>query len=175
VIRKTMTTALVMVLGLAPAYAADVAGNWTVNMTGPMGPETLDLAIEADGNNLAITGKHSVLGDAEGTGTLDGDAIVMNVATTGDMKVGFVLTGAVDGDEMSGTREIKMPEGGGGAPGGAPGQGAPEGGAPAGAAPEGAPAGGAPGGSAPGGAPEGGAPGGADMGELPDEWTAVRK
>lgn len=162
-IRKMITSALVMVLGLAPAYAADVAGNWTVSMTGPMGAESLDLAIEADGDNLAITGKHSVLGDVTGSGTVDGNAIKMSVKATGDMPVGFEFTGTVDGDEMAGTREIKMDAAGGGA------------GGPPGAAPQGGPEGGAPGDAPEGGAPEGGPPGGADMGELPDEWTAVRK
>jgi hypothetical protein len=176
-IKKVLATTLLMALGLAPAYAADVSGDWTISMTGPMGAETLDISIEADGNSLAITGKHSVLGDAQGTGTLDGDTITMTVGTTGDMKVGFAFEGTIDGDQMSGTREIKMESGGGGAPGGgAPGGGAPEGGPPAGGAPEGgAPEGGPPGGGAPegappaggapeGGAPGGGAPGGGDMG-----------
>ena len=82
-------------------------------------PETIDIAIKADGNNLTITGKHSILGDVEGAGTLDGDAINMTVTATGQMKVGFIFEGKVTGDEMAGTREIDMSNmGGGGAPGG---------------------------------------------------------
>jgi hypothetical protein len=140
----------------AIASAADVAGNWTVNMTGRRGAETLDLAIKANGNDLTISGKHSTLGDMKGSGTLNGNNIVMSVIATGERKLGYKLEGTVTGDKMAGTLEIdRSSMGGGGARGG-----------------------GATGGARGGGAAEGGARGGGaggDRSSTSNEWTAERK
>jgi hypothetical protein len=137
----------------AIASAADVAGNWTVNMSGRRGAETLDLAIKANGNELAISGKHSRLGDMKGSGTLNGNNIVMSVIATGERKLGYKLEGTVTGDKMAGTLEIdRSSMGGGGARGG-----------------------GAAGGAA-GGATNGGARGaGRNTSSISNEWTAERK
>ena len=139
----------------AIASAADVAGNWTVNMTGRRGAETLDLAIKANGNDLTISGKHSRLGDMKGSGTLNGNAIVMSVFATGERKLGYKLEGTVTGDKMAGTRRIdrsNMDRAGGATGGGARGAGA---------------AGGATGGGARGA--------GGNTGSISNEWTAERK
>lgn len=134
-----------------PALAGDIAGTWTLSMTGPQGAEVFDILIETDGNNFEVAGDHPALGPSNGAGTLEGDSVELSLVTTGEMVVEFIFEGTVDGDEMSGTREFKM---GGGAPGG---------GAPGG--PGSAPGNAAPGGAAPGGAP----------GELPNDWKAIRK
>ena len=143
----------------AIASAADVAGNWTVNMTGRRGAETLDLAIKANGNDLIISGTHSRLGDVAGSGTLNGNAIVMTVTATGQRKLGYKLEGIVAGDKMAGTREIDRSNIDGGTRGGGA-----AGGAAAGSARSG---GGAAGGAAGGG--------GRDTGSVSNEWTAERK
>lgn len=200
-------TPLLAFLLASSAWAADISGTWTVTMTSPQGSaETFNLAIKSAGENLTITcSDHPVLQTMEGTGTLKGDEIKMNITSTGQTMAGVAIkfTGKVTGNNMAGTREIDssgMSAGGGGAPGGSAGGGQAAGGAPGsaagggapGGAGGGAPAGGqgaAPGGGAPagGGAPGGaggGAPGGAAGGvqtvggaqaEVSNAWTAVKK
>lgn len=189
--RKMITLAAMLLLAFAaPGFAADIAGNWQLDMTNQMGqPETWTLAITADGENLAIDAVHPMFGNVAGTGTLTGSKVTMHLAVAGGIgKVVVDFEGEVTGDKMAGTRKVSYDhseDAGGGAPGGAPagempqGGGMPEG---AGAPPSGAPEGGGPGGGTPpqggmqGGAPEGGAPGGgAPAGDIPDTWTAVRK
>lgn len=110
----------------SPGYTANVSGNWTVNMSGRRGAETLDLVIKVSGSELAISGTHSRLGDVAGSGTLNGNAIVMSVFATGERKLGYKLEGTVTGDKMAGTRQIdrsNMDRAGGGTGGGARGAG----------------------------------------------------
>ena len=145
----------ILLFSAMPALAGDIAGTWTLSMTGPQGAEVFDILIETDGSNFEVAGDHPALGPSKGAGTLEGDSVEMSLVTTGEMVVEFIFEGTVDGDEMSGTREFKM---GGGAPVG----------------PGGAPGNAAPGGAAPGSGGTGAAPGGAP-GELPNDWRAIRK
>jgi hypothetical protein len=181
--RKVLFLLVVLALAVAaPVCAAGVAGTWTLTMSNPMGQEeTFDLAVTDNGGSLVITGTHQQLGGLEGTGTLKGDDITMDVTATGQMAVQLIFEGKVNGKKMEGTRKIEM-AGGGGGEGGAPGGG--EGGAPAGGGQGGPPGGGeggAPAGGGEGGAPaggQGGAPGGAPGGgggEVSDAWSAVMK
>jgi hypothetical protein len=152
-----LTTLIAFVL-TSSVWAADVSGTWTVKMKSPMGQdESFDLAIKAAGENLTITGTHPQLQALAGTGTLKGDAVTMNIKATGQMAVEIAFTGKVAGNKMSGAREIKMSQSGGG-------QGAP------GGAASGAPAAGGQ-----GGAPAAGGQGGASGGEVSNAWTADKK
>ena len=154
--------ALLLFSVTASASAADVVGDWKVNMTGRRGAETLDLAIKAKGNDLTITGTHSRLGDVKGSGTLNGNKIAMKVTATGERKLGYKLEGTVTGDKMAGTLEIDRS-----AMGAAGGRGAgARGGGAAGAGARG-------GGGAGEGARGGGAAGGGS--NTANEWTAERK
>jgi hypothetical protein len=145
-----LTTMFAFIL-TSSAWAADISGTWTLKYTGQQGDErSYDMVIKAAGENLTITATHPSLGEMAGTGTLKGNDITINLTATGEMQVGFLLTGTVSGNKMSGTREVQVPEGDmegrSGAPGGA--------------------ASGAPGGAAsgaPGGAPSG--PPGGDSGD----------
>lgn len=186
-------TTLLAFLLTSSVWAADVSGEWAVTMKSPQGEdESFDILIKAAGENLTITsGNHPVLETLEGKGTLKGDAITMDLKSTGGQMagVGIIFTGKVSGNKMSGTREIDTSGmgsgaaggGGGGAPGGGGGDAAGGQGREGGAAGGGgqAPAGG--GGGAPGGgeAPAGGgggAPGGAASGgEDANTWSAVKK
>ena len=186
-------TAVLTLIFTSSLWAADISGTWTVTMKSPQGSdESFNLVIKATGENLAVTSSdHPVLKTLEGTGTLKGDAITMNLKSTGQQFAGVKLNfkGTVAGDKMSGTREIDSSavssSGGGGAGGGAPGGAAGGGGAPAGGG-QGGPGGqggqgGAPGGAggAPGGgqgsAPGGGAPAGGGQSQVANTWTAVKK
>jgi len=155
-----LTTLLAFVL-TSSVWAADISGTWTVTMKSPQGQdESFDLAIQSAGENLTVTcSNHPVLQTMQGSGTLKGDAIKMDIKSTGQQMagVGLKFTGKVTGNNMAGTREIDtsgMSSGSGAAGGGAPG--------------------GAAGGGASGGAAGGGASGGA-TGEISDAWTAVKK
>jgi hypothetical protein len=175
IMRKTLffTTLLAFVLS-SSVWAADVSGTWTVTMKSPQGQdESFDLAIKAAGENLTVTcNNHSALQILDGTGTLKGDAITMNLTSKGQTMAGVKIkfTGKVTGNKMAGTREVDisgMSSSGGGGQGG---QGREGGAAPAGgqgSAPGGS-AGGAPGGASGGGqggqGREGGAPAGGQGG-----------
>jgi hypothetical protein len=187
-----ITTLFAFIL-TSSTWAADISGTWTVTMKSPQGQdESFDLGIKAAGENLTIAcSNHSVLQTLEGTGTLKGDAIKMDLKSTGQQFAGvkLIFAGKVTGNKMAGTREIdssSVSAGGGGGQGGAAGgdpggQGQAAGGqAPAGAqgaAPGGTP--GAQGGQAPAGAPGGAAGGGQAAGgaqaEISNAWTAVKK
>lgn len=160
----------VMLAFASTAGAQGVAGNWSLTMKSPMGgDETFTLAIADSGGDLTITcSDHPALQNLEGTGTLQGDAITMNLKATGNMPVEFAFTGTVNGDTITGTREISMSQGG--APGGAPpggGDGAAPPGGGDGAAPPGGGEGGAPPGGGEGAAPPGGGEGGPPAGDAP--------
>jgi len=110
-----LTTMLALIL-TSSVWAADVSGTWSLKMQGPMGEENFDIAIKADGENLAVTAAHPFLNEMKGAGTLKGDAINFKLKATGDMPVEFTFTGKVTGDKkMAGTSEIG---GFGGGPGG---------------------------------------------------------
>lgn len=167
-----LTTLLGLVL-TSSVWAADISGTWALTMEAPQGgDESFDLAIKSNGANLTITcSNHPVLQTLEGTGTLKGDEIKMDLTSSGEQFAGVKIsfTGKVTGNKMAGTREIDSSAvssegGGGGAPGGA-GGGAP--GGEGGGAPGGGQAAGGQGGQAPGGAPSGGgqAPSGGQGGQ----------
>jgi hypothetical protein len=190
-------TTLLAFIFTSSVWGADISGTWTVTMKSPQGQdESFDLAIKAAGENLTITcNNHSVLQTLEGTGTLKGDVVKMDLKSTGQQMAGvkLIFSGKVTGNKMAGTREIDTAgmSSGAGAAGGGQGQAAGgqaaqgrQGAAPSaggqapagsqGAAPGGAPAGGAQ-------APAGGAPGGQAQGaggaqaEGSNAWTAVKK
>jgi hypothetical protein len=90
---------------VSPSMAADITGNWQLDMKGPAGPETVKFAVKVTGENLAITGEHSSFGKFEGAGTLKGDVIQMTFPynVNGTM-VNFVFDGTVKGDKMEGIK-----------------------------------------------------------------------
>jgi hypothetical protein len=88
-----------------PALAADITGNWQLEMKGPAGPETVKFSVKVTGEKLAITGEHSSFGKFEGAGTLKGDAIKMTFPyNVNGTPVNFVFDGTVKGDKMEGTK-----------------------------------------------------------------------
>lgn len=179
-------TTVLMFVFTSSIWAADISGTWTLTMSGRQGDVSMDLNIKASEDGYTITANNPTLGDMEGTGKLEGNDVTMNLTATGEMKIGFVFTGTVSGNKMSGTREVSMAGGGRGgqAEGGEGGQGGRGG--------EGG-QGGQQGGQAPGGQQGGQAPGGGEGGEgaqggrggeggqqgggqsMSNEWTAVKK
>lgn len=180
--RKVLFLLVIFALAVAaPVYAANVSGTWALTQAGPQGDENFDLVIKDSGGSLSITGTHPMLGEMEGTGTLKGNDITMDIKATGQMPIDFKYTGKVTGKKMEGTKEYSMAGGGeGGAPAGGGQGGAPAGGgqgAPPSGGQGGAPAGGGEGGAPPaGGGQGGGAPGGGGGGgEVSNVWSAVMK
>lgn len=182
--RKVLLFTVVLAFVFASAAgAADISGTWAVKMKSPMGEdEPFTITIKAAGENLTISSTdHPKLAPLEGTGTLKGDAVTMDLKSGGQMAIELKLTGTVASKEMTGTREFVM--GQGGAPGGE-GGGAREGGTPpegmtggpqggqGGTPPEGAaPPGGEASAASAESAGPGGAPGGA-QGEVSNVFTA---
>jgi hypothetical protein len=96
---------LLMLVFASPALAADISGNWQLEMKGPGGPETVNFSVTVAGEKLAITGEHSSFGKYEGTGTLKGDVINMTFPyNVNGTPVNFVFDGVVKGDKMEGTK-----------------------------------------------------------------------
>lgn len=100
-----LTTVLAFIF-TSSVWAADVSGIWALKMQGPMGDESFDITIKADGENLTVTAAHPFLQEMKGTGTLKGDAINFKLKATGSMPVEFAYTGKLTGAKMAGTLEI---------------------------------------------------------------------
>lgn len=112
--RLSLITTLFVFILTSSAWAADISGDWTLTMSGRQGEESMPMNIKASGGNLTVTATHSMLQAMEGTGTLKGNEISFSLKATGQMPIEFAFTGTVTGNKMSGTREVKMSEGGGG-------------------------------------------------------------
>jgi len=176
--RVLLLLTLITLLAASLAWAADISGTWTIRMKSPAGEdESFDFVIKQAGDNLTITcDNHPVLKTLEGTGTVKGDAVTMNVKATGEMQVALNFTGTVAGNKITGTREIA---GAGGSPEGEESAESAESGEEEGARGE-PPPGGAQGGErgAPpsgeraGAPPAGGAP---PSGEVSNAFTAEKK
>jgi hypothetical protein len=106
IMRKIYVLLMLLVLFfVSPALAADISGNWQLDMKGPAGGETVKFSVKVTGEKLAITGEHSSFGKYEGTGTLKGDAINMTFPfNVNGTPVNFVFDGIVKGDKMEGTK-----------------------------------------------------------------------
>jgi hypothetical protein len=100
-----LTTVLAFVF-TSSVWAADLSGVWALKMQGPMGDESFDITIKADGENLTVTASHQFLQEMTGKGTLKGDAINFNLKATGSMPVEFAYTGKLTAGKMAGTLEI---------------------------------------------------------------------
>jgi len=120
-----MTTVLSFIF-TSSVCSADVSGTWALTMMGPMGEESFDISIQAEGENLAVTAAHPFLNEMKGTGALKGDALNFNLKASGGMPIEFAFTGKLSPEnKMGGTVTISGFPSGPGAPGG---QGQPPGG-----------------------------------------------
>jgi len=102
--KHTMSLALLAILVLFSFMiakadtAADVAGTWTVQVSGDAGSASQTIILTQDGNKISGTFKGPrQSGKLEGT--VDGNAIKFHVKT----RVPLDYTGTVDGDSMMGT------------------------------------------------------------------------
>jgi hypothetical protein len=85
------------------AYAANVAGTWTLSVESPRGTRDSTLVLQQNGEALTGTLK-SQRGDMPVTGTLKGNALALSYKMSmqgNEMEITY--TGTVDGDSMSGT------------------------------------------------------------------------
>jgi hypothetical protein len=94
----------------SPAWAADISGTWTVTMKNAQNKdESFDLVIKAAGENLTVTtSSHPALKNLVGSGTLKDDAVAISIKTIDEHNIEFVFTGKVEGNKMTGTRELKL-------------------------------------------------------------------
>jgi hypothetical protein len=97
-----------VVIFVSAACAEDPVGTWDLKMYGPHGEENMILVIQTGGESLSITGNHPALGDIDGTGSLEGNAITIRTNPAGPKEISLEFTGMIRGDSMSGTRELKM-------------------------------------------------------------------
>jgi len=107
IFRNTVMLCLVALFGaMAPAHAADITGTWlmAVKFGEINGTPTFTLA-QHDGK---VTGTFKgQLGDANVTGTVTGNAIMLSFKTERQgQDLDVIYTGTVDGDSMSGKVEF---------------------------------------------------------------------
>jgi hypothetical protein len=98
-----MTRALVCLLALPLVLgAADVTGKWIFEVRLPVGSGSPTFTFRQDGETL--TGRYSgALGEADVTGTVQGDEIRFQFTVKGDLgELTAKYTGKVSGDAMKG-------------------------------------------------------------------------
>jgi opacity protein-like surface antigen len=97
-----------LAVGMAlPAWAADVAGQWTATFNTQIGEQHYTYTFKVDGEKLTGTAKND-MGTVEITdGTIKGDdiAFVENLDFNGN-KIVITYTGKVSGDEIKFTRKV---------------------------------------------------------------------
>jgi hypothetical protein len=114
---KIISVGAMILLALAPVWAADVAGKWVAHVPGAQGDSEITLAFKVEGEKLTGTLNNSQApGDVEiNEGKISGDEIsfslMRNIGGT-EMKV--VWKGKISGDEIKFTRTTE------GGPGGPP-------------------------------------------------------
>ncbi len=91
---------LIPLAGMAQRNKTDVSGKWKliVELDGNSG--TVNFTFKQKGENLTGT-YQGAFGEADVTGTIDGDEIEFSFNAQGETKV--IYKGTVDGDEMKGT------------------------------------------------------------------------
>ncbi len=116
---KILAIGAVVMLALASAYAADVAGKWVAEMQGRNGPSQVTFDFKVQGTTLTGTMSNPQGETAISDGKIDGDNIsFVVVRKMGENEFKTVWKGKVSGDEIKFTREFQMPPGGFGGPGG---------------------------------------------------------
>lgn len=89
--------------GVLAAQEVDVSGTWNMTVESQQGRTNPTVTLEQDGQSL--TGQYSseTLGDAEVTGSVDGNEVTFSfTANVGGQSVPASYTATVEGDEMSG-------------------------------------------------------------------------
>jgi hypothetical protein len=114
--------AVVLLVMLVSAWAADVSGKWVAEMQGRQGPTQTTFTFKVEGAKLTGT-VSSPMGDMEiSDGKVEGNNISFAVVREfNGNKMTQLYKGVVSGDEIKFTRDM---QGGMGGPGGGPGGGA---------------------------------------------------
>ncbi len=112
-VRKSVILIVMLFVGLAYAYAADITGKWNASFDSQVGPQKYVFDLKADGNKL--TGKAiSAIGDPPANATSDltegkieGDSVsfVENLNYQG-MELKISYKGTISGDEIKFTRDV---------------------------------------------------------------------
>ena len=89
---------LMMLFGATMAFAADMTGTWTLDVTSAGGTGSPVFELKQDGDKLSGTYKGR-WGEAPATGTVKDDDFVINYSLGG---VNVVYKGKVDGNKVSG-------------------------------------------------------------------------
>jgi hypothetical protein len=114
--------AIVLVVLLASAWAADVTGKWIAPVPGDQGNVDITLNFIVDGTVLSGTVDNPQAGPADiKDGKIDGNDISFHlVRKFGENEMKIVWKGKLSGEEIRFTREVAggMPGGAGGAGGG---------------------------------------------------------
>jgi hypothetical protein len=105
-----MKRIVLFILSAALTFAADITGKWAFNVELDAGSGVANFELKQTGNK--VTGKyHGVVGDADVTGTINGDKVELTFSS--DQAGTVKYSGTVEGDnKMSGTCEYGQLGGG---------------------------------------------------------------
>lgn len=93
--------------GLLSAQDADVSGTWNMTVQSQQGTTNPTVTLQQEGQSL--TGRYSsqTLGDADVTGSVDGNEITFSfTANVGGQSIPATYTATVEGDQMSGDLDL---------------------------------------------------------------------
>src|ERR1035437_5253698 len=113
--RSLVFCAMILALTAVAAWAVDISGTWTGNVSGPNGDFSLTYTLKQNGDKLtgSVTGPTDPIEIQEGK--VDGDKIsfALNVDMAGN-NVKFVSKGTIKGDEikLTSTNDAGMDMGG---------------------------------------------------------------
>ena len=120
--RIFLTGAIILLVLIASAWAADISGKWTTQAPGQEGNADITLVFKVDGTKLTGTLDNSQMPGAIELkdGTVKGDEVTFHLLRKiGENEMKIVWKGKIAGDEIHFTRETEGGMMGGGAgPGG---------------------------------------------------------
>lgn len=89
----------------ASAFAADIAGNWTMTMQSPQGETQMQFVVKNDGGKVQVTFDHPRLKVEKAS--FEGATLTMTV-NRGDGAMVYQMKATLDGDTLKGTADTDM-------------------------------------------------------------------
>ncbi len=103
--RLLSTCSILLLLAIAPAFAADLSGTWNASVNLENGEHTTPVfTLRPAGGKLAGTFSNPATGDRPLTGTVDGDSFAFEVsAEVQGVPVKITYRGKLEGGKLAGT------------------------------------------------------------------------
>jgi len=105
---SSLVLTLLLAIGAAAAAQNDIAGDWTLTISGPQGVIDTDASFTVDGEKVTGT-MSSPMGETDISGTFNGStlSLAFNVVTQNG-PIDVTMSAEVTGPEMKGTMDFGM-------------------------------------------------------------------